>query len=74
MAETEIKDGKMADGQVSFTVTREFGGNTMTSKYSGKINADVIKGKIEFERDGETQSRDWEAKRMAPKMEKMDKM
>jgi hypothetical protein len=74
MVETEIKDGKMADGQVSFTVTREFGGNTMTSKYSGKVNSDVIKGKMEFERDGETQSRDWEAKRMMPKAEKMDKM
>lgn len=61
--ETEIKDGKVKDGEVSFTVTREFGGNKMTSKYNGKLSADTIKGKMEFERNGETQSRDWEAKR-----------
>jgi hypothetical protein len=32
-------------------------------KYNGKITTDAIKGKTEFERNGETQSRDWEAKR-----------
>jgi hypothetical protein len=35
----------------------------MTSKYTGKLSADTITGKIAFERDGQTQSRDWEAKR-----------
>jgi hypothetical protein len=35
----------------------------MTSKYNGKVTADSIKGKTEFERNGETQSRDWEAKK-----------
>lgn len=61
--ETEIKDGKIKDGEVSFTVTREFNGNKMTSKYTGKVTAETIKGKIETERDGEKRSRDWEAKR-----------
>lgn len=61
--ETEIKDGKVKDGEVTFTVVREFNGNKMTSKYTGKVSADAIKGKIEFERNGDTQSRDWEAKR-----------
>lgn len=63
--ETEIKDGKIKGDEVSFTVTREFNGNTMTQKYNGKVSADAIKGKIEFTRNGETQSRDWEAKRGA---------
>jgi hypothetical protein len=44
-------------------VTREWGGNTMTQKYTGKLNGDKIKGKSEFQRGGETQSRDWEAER-----------
>jgi hypothetical protein len=63
--EVDIKDGKIKGDEVSFTVTREFNGNTMTQKYNGKVTADSIKGKIEFERNGETQSRDWEAKREA---------
>ena len=61
--ETEIADGKVKADEISFSVTREFNGNKMTSKYKGKVTADAIKGKIEFERNGETQSRDWEAKR-----------
>jgi len=61
--ETAIKDGKIKGDEISFTIVREFNGNTMTSKYKGKVTAETIKGKIEFERNGETQSRDWEAKR-----------
>jgi hypothetical protein len=60
--ETKIEDGKLKGDQLSFTVTREFNGNKIVSKYSGKVG-ETIKGKIETERDGETQSRDWEAKR-----------
>ena len=60
---SEIEDGKIKGDEVSFTVTREFNGNKRTSKYHGKISADTNKGKTEFERNGEAQSRDWEAKR-----------
>jgi len=65
--DTDIADGKIKGEEISFTVVREFNGNKMTSKYSGKVGADSIKGKIETERDGQTQSRDWEAKREADK-------
>jgi hypothetical protein len=60
--ETEIADGKLAGADISFTVVRSFNGNSMTNKYSGKLADGAIKGKIEFNRDGDTQSRDWEAK------------
>jgi hypothetical protein len=60
--ETKIEDAKLKGDEISFTVTREFNGNKMVSKYTGKVG-ETIKGKIEFERNGETQSRDWEAKR-----------
>ena len=63
--ETAIADGKVKGEEVSFTVTREFNGNKMVSKYNGKVSAETIKGKIESERNGQTQSRDWEAKRGA---------
>jgi hypothetical protein len=63
MRETEIQDGKIKGEDISFTVVREFNGNKMTSKYSGKLSGDSIKGKVEVERNGENQSRDWIAKR-----------
>jgi hypothetical protein len=68
--EFEIKEGKVKNGEVSFQVTREFGGQEVTIKYKGKLEKDTIKGKIEFERDGEKRERDWEAKREKDKEEK----
>ncbi len=65
--DTQIQDGKLKGDEVTFTVVREFNGNKFTSKYNGKVSAQAIKGKMEFERNGETQSRDWEAKRVADK-------
>lgn len=63
--ETEISNGKVSGDDISFEVTREFNGNKFTTKYSGKVTADSIKGKIEMPgRDGgEARSRDWEAKK-----------
>lgn len=61
--ETAIDDGKFKDGEVSFSHTTERNGQKRTSKYKGKVDGDSIKGTIETERDGKTQSRDWEAKR-----------
>jgi len=62
-SDTAIADAKLKGDEISFTVTREFNNNKFTSKYNGKISGDTIKGKIETERDGQTNSRDWEAKR-----------
>ena len=61
--ETAIADASFKDDTVAFTVTREQGGNKFVSKYSGKLDGDTIKGKIESDRGGKTNSRDWEAKR-----------
>jgi hypothetical protein len=61
--ETQIEDGKYEGGKISFKVTREFNGNKFTSSYTGEVKDDTIKGKIESERNGQKQSRDWEAKR-----------
>jgi len=64
---TEISDGKITGSDVSFTVKREFNGNTFTMKYSGKVADGAITGKMEFERNGESRSRDWEAKKQETK-------
>jgi hypothetical protein len=59
--ETTINDAKLTGADVSFTVVRTFNDNSFTNKYTGAIADGVITGKIEFTRDGETQSRDWKA-------------
>ena len=61
--ETPITDATWKDGDLSFKVTRERDGQKMTSKYTGKVAGDTIKGKVESDRGGESQSRDWEATR-----------
>ena len=62
--ETAIEDAKIKDGEVSFKITRERNGVKSVMTYKGKVSEDVIKGKIESERDGKKNSRDWEAKRV----------
>ena len=61
--ETPIEDATYKDGELSFKVTRERNGQKFTVNYTGKVSGDTITGKTEFERDGQKQSRDWEAKR-----------
>jgi hypothetical protein len=63
--ETPIASGKVDGDNISFDLVREFNGNSTTNKYSGAVTADKITGKIESSRDGQTQSRDWQAKRSA---------
>src|SRR5256885_1977493 len=46
--ETAIEDASFKDGQVSFKVTRERNGQKRTTKYTGKLSGDTIKGKAEF--------------------------
>jgi hypothetical protein len=61
--ESKIEDSKYQDGDVSFKVNREINGNKFTIKYKGKIKGDTFKGKRELERDGQTNTREFEAKR-----------
>jgi hypothetical protein len=65
--ETAIGDGTVKDGAIAFSVTREYNGNKMVAKYSGKVTADTIEGKMETTRNGDPVSRDWKATRQ-PKM------
>jgi hypothetical protein len=62
-AENELKNVKVTGDEISFDFTREVQGNSFTAKYKGKIADDTIKGKITSERDGQTNERDWTAKR-----------
>jgi hypothetical protein len=62
--ETKIEDGTFKDGEVTFTVTREFNNMKFVSKYKAKVEGDTLKGTIETERDGQTQKQEFEAKRV----------
>lgn len=61
--ETKIEDATFKSDEVSFKVTTERQGQKRTTKYTGKLTGDVIKGKIETDRGGQTMQVDWEAKR-----------
>jgi len=61
--EIAITDATYKDGDISFIVTREFNNNKFTTKYTGKVSGDAIKGKTETESSREKRSQDWEAKR-----------
>jgi hypothetical protein len=41
-----ISDGKIDGANISFTVKREMGGNTMIQKYEGVVSGDELKLKI----------------------------
>jgi hypothetical protein len=62
--ETDIRDGKVKDDEISFTIVRERNGQKITARYSGKVSGDTIKGKADVERGGQTRTQDWEARRV----------
>ena len=44
--ESQITDGKVDGNNISFKVSQQFGGNTMTSEYAGTLSGDDLKLKI----------------------------
>jgi hypothetical protein len=65
--ETAIEEGKIEKDVLTFKVTRIIGEQRVDFRYSGTLMDGTIKGSVEFERDGEKQMRDWEAKRAVEK-------
>jgi len=48
----DISDGKVAGDDITFSVVREFQGNSFTTKYKGKVSGDSIELTIEGPRGG----------------------
>jgi hypothetical protein len=65
-ADTEISDGTIKDGAISFKVTRNRNGQDFVTTYTGKLDTDEIKGTAAFDMGGQSRSRDWDAKRAKP--------
>jgi len=61
--DVKIEDGKFKDGEVTFTVTREFNDQKRVTKYAARVNGETLKGTATSERDGQEQKREFEAKR-----------
>lgn len=61
MGETQISDGKVDGDTISFSVTREFNGNSMKMNYTGKVSGDSIQFKMNME--GRNRAREFTAKR-----------
>ena len=61
LPEAAISDSSFKDGVMAFSIVREFGGNSFTIKYQGKLEGDAIKGTSEFPGfdGGAAQKRDW---------------
>ena len=62
MGETEIKNGTVKGDNVSFTITRSFGGNEVNLKYNGKVAGGEMKLTASFNEN----SFDIVAKRQGP--------
>jgi hypothetical protein len=62
--ESAISDGKISNGEVSFKVVRERDGNTITSRYNGKLEGEMFKGKINSNFGGNDRTYDFEGKRL----------
>jgi hypothetical protein len=60
---TEIADGKVTGADISFSIVRTYNDNTFTNTYTGTLTNGAIEGKMVFQRNGDTQSRDWKAQK-----------
>lgn len=63
---TEISDGEFADNAVKFNVVREQDGNKFKAVFNGKVDEDLITGKIEVTFNDQMLSFDWNASREKP--------
>jgi|SRR5208283_2381065 len=62
--ETPITDGKADGNNISFTVKREFNGNSFVTTYKGTLDGDSLKLEISRQtRDGSTRTNNAVAKR-----------
>jgi hypothetical protein len=63
--DTPIADATFKDDAIAFSITRTMGGNSMTFKYSGKLEGDTITGSFERPNPdgGDPVKVDWKATR-----------
>jgi len=67
LPDTPINDASFTGGTIKFSVTREFRGSKVTTRYEGKLEGDTIKGTSvrPAPGGGEPVTLEWNAKRVA---------
>ena len=68
--EAKLKDLKFKDGDLSFSLEREFMGNKLSVEYKLKVEGDKLKGKGKVDIGGEAREFDIEAKRVKDEKKK----
>jgi hypothetical protein len=64
-ADPGVSDLSFDNGQLTFTLVRDIQGVRIASKYTGRLDGDVIRGAVEIpSRAGQTLRREWEARRV----------
>jgi hypothetical protein len=61
--ERKLQEGTLKDNQVNFVVKGEREGRAITSKYTGKLEGQKIKGTVTSDYTGESRTMQWEAKK-----------
>ncbi|MDW8143086.1 MAG: class I SAM-dependent methyltransferase [Armatimonadota bacterium] len=61
--ESPIADARLVGTQLSFSTTRDMGGQKVTMRFSGRVNGDTITGTVEIQGGQFAGKRDWVAKR-----------
>lgn len=61
--ESPITNTRLVGNQLSFTVTREIGGQKVTMRFSGRVSGDTITGTVDIQGGQFAGKRDWVAKR-----------
>lgn len=61
MGDTKISDGKVDGDTISFSVVREFNGNSMKINYTGKVSGETIQFKSQ--REGADRTNEFTAKK-----------
>lgn len=65
--EVKIEDAKIKNGEVTFTVTREFNNQKRVTKYAAKLDGDALKGTATTDRDGKEDKQEFTGKRVKVK-------
>jgi len=65
LGEADLEDVKLEDDTVTFTISLDFDGQALVSKYEGKLDGDTIEGTFEFDLAGQAGTGTFKATREA---------
>ena len=67
--ETELTDISFADGELKFAISRDFGGQQLNSKFTGKLTAEKYEGSVDYDIGGQAGTLDVVGGRAKPSID-----